>query len=163
MSDSLPRCESCGQPAVVHVTNEIGHEGAVRHYCLACAALQDRPRGRPDRRLNRGAVLILMGACVFIFSIFADQFGFGRARGFGWKQHVVMIFGLILVGAGTLVRASTVFVTGAMIASLAVLADWLRMGADRGVGTKQLAGAALGAAILAAGVFRVLPARRRSK
>jgi hypothetical protein len=139
----------------VHITNEIGQEGQVRHYCLACAARMDRPRPRPYRRLNRSAILILLGLSTLAFSLFADQIGFGRGRGFGWKQDIVLVVGLILLAGGTLVRASTLFVFGALLAILALLADLLRLGDVRGFGYKQQAGTVMGLLLIVAGVLRV--------
>lgn len=163
VSETQPLCEKCGRPALVHVTNEIGHEGMVRHYCMECAGRQDQIPRRGDRRLNRGLVLMLLGTFTLTFSLFADQIGFGQSPGFGWKQDITLVLGVVLVGVGTLVRASTLFLMGGIIAVLALLADWLHLGSKRGFGYEQTLGTILGFLFLLAGIVRIMRADDRLK
>lgn len=160
MSESMPVCEKCGGPAIVHIRSEAGEYPDMHHFCMGCAALEESAAPVRSRRRNEGAVLIAVGLFTFLLSVFADQLKFGRSEGFGWKQFVGAWIGMILVGVGAIMRIATVLVIGLIFTLLTVLADWLGFGSKAGFGWQQMCGTALGAGLAAAGL--VLAGRRRT-
>ncbi len=44
--------------------------------------------------------LLLVGVIVVLLSALADVLGIGRAPGFGWKQSLGVVVGLVLMGVG---------------------------------------------------------------
>ena len=62
----------------------------------------------PQSSVARGAsaarvsalVLILAGAAIMLAAVFADALGIGGGKGFGWKQMIAAIAGLVLVLGG---------------------------------------------------------------
>lgn len=164
MSESQSPCERCGQPAIVHITNEIGHEGLIRHFCLKCADLVDNGSGTRERGLNHGAVLVVVGTFTLLLSLLADYLSMGHAEGFGWKQEVALALGLLLLGAGALIRASTLLVIGGLIALITLLAEWINLAAGQEeFGHKQITGSVIGVLMIAVGIARTrLTASSRS-
>lgn len=44
--------------------------------------------------------LLLVGVIVVLLSALADVLGIGRAPGFGWKQSLGVVVGLVLIAVG---------------------------------------------------------------
>jgi hypothetical protein len=60
------------------------------------------------RKRILGTVLIVLGAVLLIVSLAADVIGIGNGNGFGWKQILGSIAGvLVAVGGGWLVWSKT--------------------------------------------------------
>lgn len=152
MNQSGPCCERCGEPARVHITSEVVQDGGIHHLCLSCADQLDEAVQARDHSLNHRAVLICVGAFTLVLSLLADYIGIGRSQGFGWKQDAVLAVGLLLAGAGALIRAMTLLVIGGMITAIALVGDWAGLGDDGGFGAKQMTGAALGLAMIIVGI-----------
>jgi hypothetical protein len=89
---------------------------------------------------------------VLVTSAAADWFAFGSSEGFGWKQLLGLGLAGILLLIGALVRIPALSVIGLFIGLLTVLADWLGFGNAEGFGRQQMAGCALGAALMALGL-----------
>jgi uncharacterized membrane protein len=45
-------------------------------------------------------LVLVVGALLALISIFADQIGLGAMPGFGWKQTLGLVIGVVLVGLG---------------------------------------------------------------
>lgn len=45
-------------------------------------------------------LLTLVGVIIMLVAVFADSLGIGGGRGFGWKQLIVAILGLVMVLIG---------------------------------------------------------------
>jgi uncharacterized membrane protein len=45
-------------------------------------------------------VILVVGIVVTLLSVFADALGVGRTPGFGWKQSLGVIIGVVLIGLG---------------------------------------------------------------
>jgi hypothetical protein len=43
-------------------------------------------------------LVLVVGALLALVSIFADQLGLGATPGFGWKQTLGLVIGILLVG-----------------------------------------------------------------
>ena len=123
MSESMPVCEKCGAPAIIHISSEVAPHGTVRHFCMSCAALEESGTLSHRRGLNGAAVLIAVGLFTALLSVFADQFEFGRSEGFGWKQLAGLWIGVMLVVVGAVMRIATALVIGLIFSLLTVLAD----------------------------------------
>lgn len=162
MSAFGPRCERCGRPALVHITSEVEQDGGVRHLCLACADQVDAAIHARDRNLNHRAILISVGLFTLGLSLVADRIGLGRVSGFGWKQDAALALGLLLLGVGALIRATTLVIIGGMVTTVTLLAGWMGLGSGGGFGFKQMTGTALGLVMIAGGVARIRAARLHS-
>jgi hypothetical protein len=51
-------------------------------------------------------VLIGIGAIVVLIALFADPLGLGKSAGFGWKQGLGVIIGIVVILAGALSAAT---------------------------------------------------------
>lgn len=51
-------------------------------------------------RKTVGYVVAGLGILVILASVFADTLGLGTVAGFGWKQGVGVVVGLVLAGVG---------------------------------------------------------------
>lgn len=49
-------------------------------------------------------VLIGIGAIVVLIALFADPLGLGKSAGFGWKQGLGVIIGIVVILAGLYLR-----------------------------------------------------------
>jgi len=150
MSEAKPYCEVCGEPAIVHISNEDANKATLRHLCLQCAADEDDVQPR-EQMLNRAAVLLVVGLFILMISLFADVLAFGRSEGFGWQQQAGLALAAVLVLTAALMRIPTVLVIGLMIGAITVLADWLGLGNTEGFGMQQIAGSLLGLFLIGAG------------
>lgn len=56
-------------------------------------------RAAPAVRIT-ALVLVLVGALVMVLAVFADALDIGGGKGFGWKQLIAAIAGLVLVLVG---------------------------------------------------------------
>jgi protein-S-isoprenylcysteine O-methyltransferase Ste14 len=45
-------------------------------------------------------VVIVVGALLVLISLFADQMGLGRSPGFGWRQTLGVVVGVLVILAG---------------------------------------------------------------
>jgi hypothetical protein len=50
-----------------------------------------------------GAILVL-GIGILLLSVLADALGLGRVEGFGWKQSVGAVVGIVLIAVGYYLR-----------------------------------------------------------
>ena len=146
-------CDICDAPAIVRISNDSGHGSAMRHLCLDCADAEERSVSRQASGLNHAVVLVVVGLTVLVMSTFADVLKFGEMKGFGkWQQlGVLLAAGGVLLGAMT--STSTVLVLGLITGVVALLADWLEFGNAGGFGGQQILGCALGAGLVAVGIF----------
>lgn len=158
MDPPKPVCEHCGQPAVVHVTSEGPGGTGVRHLCLNCADIEDTVAHREELGLNRAAVLLAAGLMILTISLLADVLRFGQAEGFGYKQLIGLVLAVGGVLMGAVIRVPTLSAVGIVIGGLAIAADYAGFGSHPGFGWQQVAGAALGLILVAAGLLK---ARRR--
>ncbi len=65
-----------------------------------------RQQGTPVARVA-ALILIALGAVIMVLAVFADSLGIsGGGRGFGWKQLIAAIAGLVLllIGVAWLMR-----------------------------------------------------------
>jgi hypothetical protein len=154
-----PACERCGKLAQVHITNQIGEAGPAHHFCLECADRVEPPAASRERRLNHSAVLVVSGIFILGFSLLADQVEAGRSAGFGWKQILTLSLGLVMAGAGTLIRATMLLTIGGAMVTVGVLALWMRLGDGSGFGIKQITGVAVGLLVIFGGLARARLAR----
>jgi len=150
MSESKPRCEVCGKPALVHISSEDADGTTLRHLCLQCAANEDQPPPR-DRILNLAAVLLVVGLFVLMISLFADALALGRHEGFGWQQLAGLALAGVLTLTAAVMRTPTLLVIGLMMGSSIILADSLGFGSDEDFGMQQIAGLLLGLLLIGAG------------
>lgn len=51
-------------------------------------------------------VLIGIGAIVVLIALFADPLGLGKSAGFGWKQALGVVLGIVIILAGFYLRRS---------------------------------------------------------
>ncbi len=51
-------------------------------------------------RKTLGYILVAAGAVVVLVSVFADSLGLGAAAGFGWRQTIGAIVGVIIAVVG---------------------------------------------------------------
>jgi len=144
------RCEVCGEPANVHISNENADGATLRHLCLQCAADEDDLAPR-EPMLNLAAVLVVVGLFILVISLFADVLAFGRHEGFGWQQQAGLALAAVFVLTAALVRIPTVLAIGLMIGAITVLADWLGLGNAEDFGIRQVAGTLLGLLLIGAG------------
>jgi hypothetical protein len=49
-------------------------------------------------------VLIAVGAIVVLIALFADPVGVGKSAGFGWKQGLGVVIGVVVIVAGFYLR-----------------------------------------------------------
>jgi hypothetical protein len=49
-------------------------------------------------------VLIAVGAIVVLIALFADPVGLGKSAGFGWKQGLGVVIGVVVIVAGFYLR-----------------------------------------------------------
>jgi len=145
-----PRCEVCGEPARVHISNEQADGTRLRHLCLQCAAKVDDIVPR-NQLLNVAAILLVVGAFILMLSLFADILALGQHDGFGWQQQLGLTLAAILVMTAAVMQTPTVLVIGLMIGSITILADRLGLGSSSGFGVKQITGSALGVILIVAG------------
>lgn len=150
--DPAPRCQSCGAPAVVHVTAVADSAPTVRHFCHACA--DQAHLERAQRRRYRGAIAAAgaIGVVVLSLSLSADWLRFGRSEGFGGYQQIGVILGLLLFSLGAAARAPTLVIVGAFTGVLSLLADWFDFGRAEGFGWQQILGSLVGAAIIVSAI-----------
>jgi hypothetical protein len=160
MADTQCRCQTCGQPAHIHVTSEWTGATGVRHLCFDCAELERTVRYRRKAAFNLGAVLMVVGGLSLVLSLFADQLAFGHSQGFGFWQIVGLATGFILSGVGAIMRIPTVLAIGPCVALLSLLADQLRLGEGPGFGRKQMAGCAAGGVLILLGLLIVALRKR---
>ena len=152
MGESMPVCEKCGAPAIIHISSEAAPHGTVRHFCMRCAALEESKTLSRRPGLNGAAVLIVVGLFTALLCVFADQLEFGRGEGFGWKQLTGLWIGVVLVVVGAFMRIATALVIGLIFGLLTVLADWLQLGGREGFGGRQMCGTVLGVGLIVAGL-----------
>lgn len=153
------RCDECGAPADVHISNMVAGEPTMQHLCGRCVdALAGRFVSR-RRHFSEAAVLIAIGAFVFLLSLFADYLRFGVNRGFGVLQLEGVLLGAILLLLGAVAKARTLLTIGGVIAVISLLADWLAFGQAEGFGIQQKMGCAIGALVAIAGFW--ISRRRR--
>ena len=164
MTESATLCESCGAPAVVHVTKNVDGRPTIRHFCSRCsrvesdrahaeaAAVANRHHKRHQKR-DLALILVALGAQVAGLSLFADFLAVGGSAGFGAKQFIVLAIGGVLATVGAAMRGRLLFVIGVMFVGLTLLADWLAFGNRPGFGWMQLAGAIIGGAYVLAGLY----------
>ena len=145
-------CEKCGAPLSVTGKAEEAPDPVRPLLCVLCAAHDQEAGPRRARGANRAAILLCVGLFVLVISAAADWLAFGSSEGFGWKQLLGLGMAGILLLIGALVRIPTLSVIGLFIGLLSVLADWLGFGNAEGFGWQQMAGCALGAALMALGL-----------
>jgi uncharacterized membrane protein len=51
-------------------------------------------------------VLIGIGAIVVLIALLADPLGLGKSAGFGWKQGLGVVLGIVIILAGFYLRRS---------------------------------------------------------
>ena len=51
-----------------------------------------------------GLIGLILGIVFVIVAVFGDSLGLGQAPGFGWKQIVVLVAGVVCVGGGLFLR-----------------------------------------------------------
>ncbi len=61
--------------------------------------MSPRPPVAPVTRIV-ALVVLSGGALLMIAAVFADPLGFGGGQGFGWKQLIAAIVGLVILLAG---------------------------------------------------------------
>ena len=49
---------------------------------------------------NQGMILLVVGVLLFLVSVTADYLGIGGAPGFGWKQIVGVVVGVVIAAIG---------------------------------------------------------------
>ena len=47
-----------------------------------------------------GTILVVLGVVLLLVAVFADTLGFGAGRGFGWKQIVGSVVGVVVAVVG---------------------------------------------------------------
>jgi hypothetical protein len=45
-------------------------------------------------------VILILGVVIVLLSVLADGIGLGGAEGFGWKQALGVLVGIVLIGVG---------------------------------------------------------------
>lgn len=71
--------------------------------------LSDSPRDSGLAARTTAVVLTVAGAIIMVVAVFADQLGIGGGHGFGWKQLIAAIVGLVilLIGLAWLLQPPT--------------------------------------------------------
>jgi hypothetical protein len=64
-------------------------------------------------RRQLGIVLVLVGVVAALIAALADPLGIGEEGGFGWKQGVLLVIGIILIIGGITALRSPISRTGA--------------------------------------------------
>jgi len=159
-----PRCEICGAPARVHVSNQLPGKGKVmRRFCMDCAdtrqedVFPEEETSAPP--LSRAAVYIVAGSFVALLSITADWVRPGAREGFGVYQTAALILSAVLFFAGAVLRTATLVVAAVLMGGLSLFADRIKLGQVRGFGLYQEFGTLLG--LLLAGYGIALACRRK--
>jgi len=134
----------------------------MRHLCLDCAEQLDAAINSGDRSLNHRAILVSVGMFTLVLSLAADYIGIGRMAGFGWKQDVALGLGIVLLGAGALIRAGTLLAIGGLVTVITLVAGWVGLGSGGGFGFKQITGTALGLLMILGGIARVQSGRLKT-
>jgi len=126
----------------------------MQHLCMDCADAEELSESRAMRRIPRrlrrveiGAVLVVLGLFTLGLSALADVLQFGSSEGFGWRQGIGLLLAGFLVFSGLLFRALVFMVIGLSIGLLTLLADALAFGSSPGFGCQQVFGSFLGAGI----------------
>jgi len=55
-------------------------------------------------RRAQSIVLLVVGILLVLLALLADIIGVGRVPGFGWKQALTLLVGLVLIGVGWFVK-----------------------------------------------------------
>ncbi len=150
---SAVKCETCGAPAIVHISDVRDGVATMEHYCAACVESIERTPISINRLRGDAAILFVFGGITFLISLFADSLHFGEGEGFGWRQRQGLLISLVLLILGAAARARTILVIGLVGAGLSVLADWLGFGSDEGFGMQQKMGCLVGITLVAAGAW----------
>lgn len=50
--------------------------------------------------LGSSRVILVSGVVILVLSILADALGLGRVEGFGWKQTLGVLVGIVLIALG---------------------------------------------------------------
>ena len=125
----------------------------MEHLCNLCANTHDSAMRDATHRRGRGVVLILVGSFVLFISLFADQLAFGHSDGFGWRQAAGLGVACLVFLIGTLVRVPALIVSGVAIGGVALLADWMQLGAMEGFGRQQTLGVMFGSLMILGGIM----------
>lgn len=162
MARTQVRCNSCGELAIVHISNVVAGRRITQDLCMACADRRSQSARESAShfrlRMTRseiGGALIGVGLFVFTVSAFADVLQFGMSEGFGWHQSVGLALAAMLTLTGSLFGVLTLVMIGVFIGSVTLLADFLAFGSNPGFGIQQMIGSTIGAVILAVG-FRAV-------
>jgi len=153
MSETEPVCQDCGAPANTHISSVTGAGLGMEHLCNLCANTRYSATRDDTHRRSRGVVLILVGSFVLFISLFADQLAFGHSDGFGWRQAAGFGVACLVFLIGTLVRVPALIVSGMGIGGVALLADWMQLGAMHGFGRQQAMGVLFGALMILVGIM----------
>lgn len=54
--------------------------------------------------VTRNRVIVALGVVILLLSVLADALGLGRVEGFGWKQTVGVLVGIVLIAVGYYLR-----------------------------------------------------------
>ena len=161
-------CNSCGKPAIVHISNMIRGKRVALNLCTVCADRRARSGGEPGQRFrlrltrtDMGGILISVGLFVFAVSSLADLLKFGSGEGFGWKQEAGLALAGMLALTGSVFGVLMLIVIGVVIGTLTLLADLLAFGSNAGFGIQQLIGSLIGLAVMMAGLRIVSRTSRR--
>lgn len=151
-------CNTCGNPAAVHISNMVRGKRLAVDLCMACADRRAQAAGAGPRfrlsmtRADVGGILIAVGLFVLALSAFADFLKFGGSEGFGWKQGAGLVLAGMLALTGSVFGVLMFLVIGVVIGTLTLLADVLAFGSNDGFGIQQLLGTIIGAVILIVGL-----------
>jgi len=160
MADSQCRCQTCGEPAHIHVTGEWTGATEVRHLCFNCAELERTVKHRRKAAFNLGAVFMVVGGLSLVLSLFADQLALGNSQGLGFCQIVGLIIGLILTVVGAVMRIPVVLAIGPCVGLLSLLADQLRLGERPGFGSRQMVACVISGVLILLGLVIVALRKR---
>jgi len=160
MTDTGPVCEQCGAPARIHASDVVKGVPTLRHFCNSCYDDVHVEPWELRRHWSLAAVLACVGAVVLGLSISADWHQLGKFAGFGWQQKIGVVLGGVLLVFGAVARTPTLVVMGLVTACLSLLADWIAFGESEGFGWKQILGAGVGVAFVAAAFYVGRPQRR---
>jgi hypothetical protein len=54
--------------------------------------------------VTRNRVIVALGIVILLLSILADALGLGQVEGFGWKQTLGVLLGIVLIAVGYYLR-----------------------------------------------------------
>lgn len=149
-------CETCGEPARVHVLEEYRQGAPVfRHACLDCAdrAMISAHHTVHHNRASMASLLIGIGIFFGVLGVAADYIAIPTGNGFGWLRLLGLGVGALFVLVGTLIRVDAIGIAGAILFGLTACVSLFGLTQVSGLGWKQQLAMTIGLMLILTGLL----------